>query len=125
MTPVQDFEFDTSFTTNRELSWLKFNERVLQLGCNPSIPLLERLKFVAIFVSNLDEFFMIRVGSLFDLSMLDETHIDNKSGMTIKEQLAAIFKATPPLYEKKDDALAVVETLLAQQGIVRLDYAGP
>ena len=65
---------------------------------------------------------MIRVGSLFDLSMLDETHIDNKSGMTIKEQLAAIFKATPPLYEKKDDALAVVETLLAQQGIVRLDY---
>ncbi|SHI21034.1 polyphosphate kinase [Sporobacter termitidis DSM 10068] len=115
-----ELSLDTSFTTNRELSWLKFNDRVLQVSDDSAVPLLERLKFVAIFASNLDEFFMIRVGSLFDLSLVDEGHIDNKSGMTVKEQLREIFKALPPLYRKKDALFKSLESQLIHHGIVRL-----
>ena len=122
MTEPRHLELDTSFTTNRELSWLQFNERVLQAGNDVSIPILERLKFVAIFTSNLDEFFMIRVGSLNDLSIIDEAHIDNKSGMTIREQLSGIYRALPPLYRKKDASLSVIEKQLEHFGIVRLDF---
>ena len=84
------------YTQNRELSWLRFNERVLLEALDEQVPLLERLKFVSIFTSNLDEFFMIRVGSLYDLSLLKQVHIDNKSGMTPEEQLHAIKPAFPP-----------------------------
>lgn len=118
---------DTSFTQNRELSWLKFNERVLHIASDITVPLLERMKFVAIFVSNLDEFFMIRVGSLSDLSIIDETHTDNKSGMTLEEQRAEIFKALPPLYRKKDALFGALESELKKYGIERLslkDFEG-
>ena len=64
------------FTQNRELSWLRFNERVLEEAADPRVPLLERLKFIAIFTSNLDEFYMIRCGSLYDLSLIDKDNID-------------------------------------------------
>jgi polyphosphate kinase len=111
---------DTSYTKNRELSWLKFNERILQAGNDISVPLMERLKFISSFVGNLDEFFMLRVGSMFDLSVIDEAHTDNKSGMTMGEQLKEIFKLMPPLYKRKDAALAALESQLAHFGIVRL-----
>ena len=83
--------YKQGFTQNRELSWLKFNDRVLSEAEDETVPLLERLKFVSIFTSNLDEFFMIRVGSLFDLSCVKNVTADNKSGMTPKEQLEKIL----------------------------------
>ena len=76
--------YDTSYTQNRELSWLKFNERVLEEALDENVPVFERLKFISIFSSNLDEFFMIRVGSLLDLSRLKNPPIDNKTGLKLK-----------------------------------------
>ena len=106
---------------NRELSWLKFNARVLEEATDKSVPLLERLKFIAIFTSNLDEFFMVRVGSLVDLMMVkDKKIIDNKTGWTPKEQLSAIFKTIPGLMEKKDEAYRALSMELREQGIFNL-----
>ena len=79
-----------NYTQNRELSWLRFDQRVLEEARDKSVPLLERMKFVAIFTSNLDEFFMIRVGSLYDMVQTDDRHKDSRSGMTPQEQLDAI-----------------------------------
>ena len=76
-----------NYTQNRELSWLRFNRRVLEEAADPKVPVLERLKFISIFSSNLDEFFMVRVGSLFDLSRMTPNDTDNKTGWTPKEQL--------------------------------------
>ena len=70
------------YTQNRELSWLRFNQRVLEEARDESVPLMERMKFVAIFTSNLDEFFMIRVGSLYDMAAVDNKKLDIRSGMT-------------------------------------------
>lgn len=108
------------YTQNRELSWLKFNERVLEEAEDPNVPLLEQLKFISIFSSNLDEFFMIRVGSLNDLSLIDEKAIDDKSGMTAGEQLEKIYAAVPPLYEKKDVLYKSVERDLRKNGLFSL-----
>ena len=75
------------YTQNREISWLRFNNRVLEESADETVPLIERLKFISIFSSNLDEFFMVRVGSLFDLSLVSPEEIDNKTGMTPAQQL--------------------------------------
>lgn len=114
--------YKKGFTQNRELSWLKFNERVLCEAMDETVPLLERLKFISIFTSNLDEFFMIRVGSLFDMMHVNEESIDSKSGMTPEEQLKKIFEAVRPLYQKKEQIFQEVEALLREQGIYHLEY---
>jgi len=112
--------FDTRYTQDRELSWLKFNERVLAEARDESVPLMERLKFAAIFTSNLDEFFMIRVGSLTDMALVKETHIDSKSGRTPQEQLQAIFKAVPTLYKQRDKVFEQLDLRLRSCNICRL-----
>lgn len=111
---------DTSYTQDRELSWLRFNERVLDEATDETVPLFERMKFVEIFTSNLDEFFMVRVGSLFDLKHIQPDKIDNKSGLTPGEQLAAIFHETRRLYKKRDDIYAKLQRALEQHGVVHL-----
>lgn len=111
-----------NYTQNRELSWLKFNRRVLEEAQDPTVPLLERMKFVAIFTSNLDEFFMIRVGSLFDMAHTDENTKDSRSGMTPKEQLEQIFKEVAPLYKERDKTYAEIKKQLHPYGICGLDF---
>ena len=77
---------------NRELSWLEFNRRVLSESLNPKIPLMERLKFLSIYFSNLDEFFMVRVGSLHDQSIVEPNKLDDKTGLKAARQIDAIIK---------------------------------
>ena len=89
------------YTQNRELSWLRFDRRVLEEAADPSVPALERLKFVSIFSSNLDEFFMVRVGSLFDIARMTPDDRDNKTGWTPEEQLHHIYRAVPGLLAMK------------------------
>ena len=96
------------YTQNRELSWLRFNQRVLEEAQDESVPLMERMKFVAIFTSNLDEFFMIRVGSLYDMAVADSKKQDIRSGMTPKQQLEEIYKAVAPLYKERDKTYAKI-----------------
>lgn len=91
---------DTCYT-NRELSWLQFNERVLDEAGNPKVPLAERLTFASIYQSNLDEFYMVRVGTLMVQMHADEVIRENKTGMTSKEQVAAILKRTEELEKKR------------------------
>lgn len=93
---------------NRELSWLKFNQRVLEEADSMQVPLCERLTFASIFQTNLDEFFMVRVGSLVDQMLLNNEIRDNKTNMTPKEQLDAIVKEVRNLEDKKG---AVYRTL--------------
>ncbi len=88
-------------TQSRELSWLRFNRRVLEEAGDETVPLLERLKFISIFTSNLDEFFMVRVGNLFDLSLVSPREIDNKTGLTPAGQLSEIYSVIPGLVEIK------------------------
>lgn len=87
---------------NREQSWLKFNERVLEEACDVNVPLFERWKFIWIFMNNLDEFFMIRVGSLQDQMLIKEAPPDNKTGMTAREQVSAILKTVKKIVSRKD-----------------------
>ena len=113
---------DLSYTQNRELSWLKFNERVLAQATDPGLPLMERLRFVSIFTSNLDEFFMVRVGSLIDMDMLAPDEVENKSGMTPKEQVSAICAAVRPLIERRDAIYRELMNELDNAGVTEADY---
>ena len=110
------------YTQNRELSWLRFNQRVLEEARDETVPLMERMKFVAIFTSNLDEFFMIRVGSLYDMAAVDNKKLDTKSGMTPKQQLEAIYQAVAPLYKERDKTYAEIKKQLKPYGVCGLDF---
>ena len=90
-------------TQNRELSRLKFNEWVLEEAQDPSVPLYEKLKIISVFTSNLDEFFMIGVGNLFDLSIEDDENVNDKSRITPTQQLDEIYKEVRTLYKKRDN----------------------
>ncbi|MCH5204142.1 MAG: polyphosphate kinase 1 [Oscillospiraceae bacterium] len=114
---------EMSFYENRELSWLKFNERVLEEAFDENTPLFERLRFVSIFCSNLDEFFMIRVGSLFDKMNYDPKDRDNKTNMTAKEQLSAIAKSVRGLISSKDKAYEKIMEGLLEYGIEHLSVS--
>ena len=106
-----------SYLQNRELSWLTFNERVLDQGADETVPLLERLNFISIFWSNLQEFFMVRVGSLTDLSLVKKHIIDSKSGMTPAEQLDAIYARCHELYPIQERTYESVRKQLCARGI--------
>ena len=116
---MTDAIWNQGYTQNRELSWLEFNARVLAEAEDETVPLLERFKFLAIFTSNLDEFFMIRVGSLTDMAALEPNRRDTKSGLTAGEQLSRIYAAVEPLYARRDAAFRDVVARLAQEDLCR------
>ena len=107
---------------NRELSWLKFNERVLEEAENPENPLCERLTFASIYQSNLDEFYMVRVGSLVDQMLLAKDIRENKTNMTPEEQLDAILARTKKLNRKRDAVYEEIMENLEQYGVHMLNF---
>lgn len=113
--PPRDF----SYTQNRELSWLRFDNRVLDEAFDESVPLFERLKFVSIFESNLDEFLMVRVGGLSDLAELKKQPVDNKSNMTASEQVDAVMAEMPGLLTRWESIFKSIEGKLDTLGVHR------
>lgn len=108
---------------NRELSWLKFNERVLEEAENPEVPLCERMTFVSIYQSNLDEFFRVRVGSLQDQMLINTEIRENKTKMTSAEQIRAIIKVVKKLNQRKDKAYEKLMKKIEDYGITFINYA--
>lgn len=121
--PPRDF----SYTQNRELSWLRFDNRVLDEAFDESVPLFERLKFVSIFESNLDEFLMVRVGGLSDLAELKKQPVDNKSNMTASEQVDAVMAEMPRLLTRWESIFKSIEGKLDTLGVhrARIDSLTP
>ncbi|MBR2835990.1 MAG: polyphosphate kinase 1 [Coriobacteriales bacterium] len=115
-------KYDFTYTQNRELSWLQFDKRVLEEAADPDVPLFERFRMASIFESNLDEFVMVRVGSLSDLASMKRQPIDNKSNQTPSQQLSAIYEALPALIKQHDEVVAKIESELAAVGIQRVSW---
>lgn len=115
--------YKEGYTQNREISWLRFNDRVLNEAKDPNVPLLEGMKSVSFFTSNLTEFFRVRVGSLYDLSKAKYTKIDNKSGMTPAQQLEAIYPIAKRGCEKRDRIFADLQKKLAKEGVEDLQIS--
>lgn len=116
-------EKNKSYYVNRELSWLKFNDRVLEEAADEDNPLCERLSFLSIFQTNLDEFFMVRVGSLHDMQFLKKEVRDNKTGMTPQEQIEKILETTAQMARRKDQVYMDLMGLLAEQGVRVVSFA--
>lgn len=114
---------DITCYQNRELSWLKFNERVLEEAEDQTIPLCERLSFLSIFQSNLDEFFMVRIGSLHDMMLLRKEERENKTNMTAKEQIAALLDRIHVLTERKDQAYEELMGEIGEQGVRLINFS--
>lgn len=112
--------FEEGFTQNREISWLRYNERVLEEAFDETVPLFERLNFISIFTSNLEEFFQVRVGSLISDDENGDDSIDIKSGMNPAEQLEAIYEMIPKLLARKDEAYRLIDSELKAKGLNRL-----
>lgn len=112
-----DKTWDLSYTQNRELSWLKFNARVMDEAMDPHVPLLERLRFLSIFTSNWMNSSMVRVGSLTDLNLTFPKQTDSKSGLTPQQQLEAIYEAVRPLIRYRDAAFAEISAELKNKGV--------
>ncbi|MGN0328810.1 MAG: polyphosphate kinase 1 [Lachnospira sp.] len=117
------------YFANRELSWLKFNERVIDEAADNTVPLCERLSFASIFNSNLDEFYMVRVGSLYDQMLLAKSNkkdknagFDNKTGMSASDQLKAIFDSTRSLLNKKDKIYAQLMYNFENHGVKIINF---
>ncbi|WP_028828871.1 polyphosphate kinase 1 [Proteocatella sphenisci] len=110
------------YTQDREISWLKFNKRVLEEAEDKMAPLLERLKFVSIFMTNLDEFYMIRVGRLNDLNKIKVEVRNDKSNLTPGEQLEAIFEKTQKLIKERDAVYCDIDEQLRKYGIYNLKF---
>ena len=108
---------------NRELSWLQFNERVLEEAADPAVPLCERLTFASIFMSNLDEFFMVRVGSLHDKMLIDKDMRENKTHMTCREQIAAVLSRSDSLMRLKDEVYENIMQDISGYGIELINFA--
>ncbi len=106
---------------NRELSWLEFNRRVLSESLNPKIPLMERLKFLSIYFSNLDEFFMVRVGSLHDQSIVEPNKLDDKTGLNAAGQIDAILKKVAEINPIAERAWESIKQQLRAQDIDLMD----
>ncbi len=106
-----------AYSKNREISWLGFNQRVLREALDDNNPLYEKLKFISIFNSNLDEFYNVRVGSLNDLTLLKNPPKDNKTGMTPQEQLNLIYEDTKYLLKENDEIYYHVMAELEKYGI--------
>lgn len=115
--------YDYSYTQDRELSWLKFNERVLAEAGKSTVPIFERLKFLEIFTNNLDEFFMVRVGSIHEMSLIHDNHHDIRSNLTPDEQLIQISEHVRPMYRMKDRIFENVSTQLKKIGIEQCTFA--
>ena len=120
---IPKYREQTPCYENRELSWLKFNERVLDEASDKDVPLCERLSFASIFQSNLDEFFMVRVGSLHDQMLFSETKRESKTNMTAGEQLSHIFKAARDLTRKKDHTYRHLMDELKEYGVELLNFS--
>lgn len=114
---------DITCYQNRELSWLKFNERVLEEAEDRTIPLCERLSFLSIFQSNLDEFFMVRIGSLHDMMLLRKEERENKTNMTAKEQIAALLDRIHVLTERKDQAYEELMGEIGEHGVRLINFS--